>query len=447
MPVTWTFVNGGHTTTSDAGRPTSWSSVPAENETNRTGQTISRSSSPSRAATRTSASTQDVHEGRRRGRGGPSPSRSRASSRSGAATGSLSSSRSSSRRRWWPGSGSSAARSRSGSCRQATRSRFAACARASIGAPWTSPTTSTSSRGPRPFTVSSMTVRCAALACTALSCCRRRRSPVTRVVGSSTAGATAVRVLAGVAAPPGAGELFFDGLREGLPHGAAAPDGGAPPGHPRRRQGCGGLQTTSATSPGTRPRAAGVAAARVLHAWRAERRQRLRYRLDRGGGSGHARLSLLREARPRRDREGDVGRGLAGRRAPVDSSSADLLAYRAADVVPANAGPAGAPIRAVSRLAGAVPPSGVTGATFRGGRLFLAGQGWRRVSGLVGGRLGRLAPPRARAARRDGGGRGPPRRSLARGRASLVDRAAGRGADLGSSVALLHLAHGAAEPG
>ena len=56
------------------------------------------------------------------------------------------------------------------------------------------------------------------------------------------------------------------------------------------------------------------------------------------------------------------------------SSGPDLLAYRAADVSPANAAPAGAPIRAVRRLPGAVPPSGVTGATFRRGRLFLAGR-------------------------------------------------------------------------
>lgn len=40
--VTWTFVNGGHTTTSDAGQPDSWSSAPAENETNRTGQTFQK---------------------------------------------------------------------------------------------------------------------------------------------------------------------------------------------------------------------------------------------------------------------------------------------------------------------------------------------------------------------------------------------------------------------
>ena len=55
------------------------------------------------------------------------------------------------------------------------------------------------------------------------------------------------------------------------------------------------------------------------------------------------------------------------------SSGNDLLAYRGEDVSPANSAPAAPPIHSVRRLAGAVPPSGVTGATFRGGRLFLAG--------------------------------------------------------------------------
>jgi hypothetical protein len=55
------------------------------------------------------------------------------------------------------------------------------------------------------------------------------------------------------------------------------------------------------------------------------------------------------------------------------SSGPDLLAYRAADVNPANAAPGAAPIRAVQRLAGAVPPSGITGAAFYRGRLLLAG--------------------------------------------------------------------------
>jgi hypothetical protein len=57
------------------------------------------------------------------------------------------------------------------------------------------------------------------------------------------------------------------------------------------------------------------------------------------------------------------------------SSGRDLLAYSAADVSLANAAPGAAPIHAVRRLAGAVPPSGITGAAFLGGRLYLAGQG------------------------------------------------------------------------
>ena len=56
------------------------------------------------------------------------------------------------------------------------------------------------------------------------------------------------------------------------------------------------------------------------------------------------------------------------------SSGRDLLAYRTADVTRANAAPLAASIRAVRRLRGAVPPSGVTGAVFRHGCLFLAGQ-------------------------------------------------------------------------
>jgi hypothetical protein len=55
------------------------------------------------------------------------------------------------------------------------------------------------------------------------------------------------------------------------------------------------------------------------------------------------------------------------------SSGKDLLAYSAADVSPLHAGPGAAPIHSVSRLPGAVPPSGISGAVFRGGRLLLAG--------------------------------------------------------------------------
>jgi hypothetical protein len=56
-------------------------------------------------------------------------------------------------------------------------------------------------------------------------------------------------------------------------------------------------------------------------------------------------------------------------------SGRDLLAYRTADITPANAAPAGPALRPVVRLAGKVPPSGITGATFYRGRLLLAGQG------------------------------------------------------------------------
>jgi hypothetical protein len=56
------------------------------------------------------------------------------------------------------------------------------------------------------------------------------------------------------------------------------------------------------------------------------------------------------------------------------SSGNDLLAYRTADVNPANAAPDGPVIKAVRRLPGAVPPTGITGGTFYGGRLYVAGQ-------------------------------------------------------------------------
>jgi hypothetical protein len=55
------------------------------------------------------------------------------------------------------------------------------------------------------------------------------------------------------------------------------------------------------------------------------------------------------------------------------SSGQDLLAYRASDVSAGNAAPGAAPIHSVRRLAGAVPPSGVTGAAIYRGRLLLAG--------------------------------------------------------------------------
>lgn len=51
----------------------------------------------------------------------------------------------------------------------------------------------------------------------------------------------------------------------------------------------------------------------------------------------------------------------------------DLLAYDMTQLAPANAAPAATPIKAVRKLVGAVPPTGITGATFIGDRLFVAG--------------------------------------------------------------------------
>ena len=56
------------------------------------------------------------------------------------------------------------------------------------------------------------------------------------------------------------------------------------------------------------------------------------------------------------------------------SSGGDLLGYRAKDVKPSHAAPAGPRIKPSVRLRGAVPPTGITGATFYGGRPFVAGQ-------------------------------------------------------------------------
>jgi hypothetical protein len=55
------------------------------------------------------------------------------------------------------------------------------------------------------------------------------------------------------------------------------------------------------------------------------------------------------------------------------SAGDDLLAYRASDVTQANAAPLGPAIKAARKLPGAVPPSGVTGATFHEGGLYVAG--------------------------------------------------------------------------
>ncbi|HWL66567.1 MAG TPA: hypothetical protein VNP73_11385 [Actinomycetota bacterium] len=51
----------------------------------------------------------------------------------------------------------------------------------------------------------------------------------------------------------------------------------------------------------------------------------------------------------------------------------DLLAYDMAELTEANAAPDAEPIHSVVQLPGAVPPSGITGATFIGNELFVAG--------------------------------------------------------------------------
>ena len=56
----------------------------------------------------------------------------------------------------------------------------------------------------------------------------------------------------------------------------------------------------------------------------------------------------------------------------------DLLAYDMDDLTEANAAPGADPIRSVRRLTNVVPPEGITGATFIGDRLFVAGQGSSR---------------------------------------------------------------------
>jgi hypothetical protein len=55
------------------------------------------------------------------------------------------------------------------------------------------------------------------------------------------------------------------------------------------------------------------------------------------------------------------------------SSGDDLIAYRASQVTQANAAPSGPQLKPVKTLTGAVPPSGVTGAVFRRGKLLVAG--------------------------------------------------------------------------
>jgi hypothetical protein len=122
------------------------------------------------------------------------------------------------------------------------------------------------------------------------------------------------------------------------------------------------------------------------------------------------------------------------------SSGNDLLAYRAADISAANASPAAPPIHSVRRLAGAVPPSGVTGAAFQGGRLFLAGsqgttyQVWS-VSLATGARRLELELPKV-----EGEAEGLHVTSLLGGTLHFLVAPLAVKPTFGSTVALLHLA-------
>jgi hypothetical protein len=124
------------------------------------------------------------------------------------------------------------------------------------------------------------------------------------------------------------------------------------------------------------------------------------------------------------------------------SSGNDLLAYSAADVTQANAAPAAPPIHSVRRLAEAVPPSGVTGATFRDGRLFLAGaqgtthQVWS-VDLASGARRLELELPNVQ-----GEAEGLHATSLLSGTLHLLVAPLGSRSSFGPGVTLLHFAPG-----
>jgi hypothetical protein len=124
------------------------------------------------------------------------------------------------------------------------------------------------------------------------------------------------------------------------------------------------------------------------------------------------------------------------------SSGPDLLAYRASDVSAGNAAPGAAPIRSVRRLAGAVPPSGVTGAASYRGRLMLAGaqgttyQVWS-VDTDTGARRLELELPRVQ-----GEAEGLTQIPLLGGRLHFVVAPLAANPTFGPSVGMLHFATG-----
>ena len=148
---------------------------------------------------------------------------------------------------------------------------------------------------------------------------------------------------------------------------------------------------------------------------------------------------------PAADREGDVGRELARRHGcSGPRAAATCWPTGPSDVRPARAAPAGAPLRAVRRLRGAVPPSGVTGAAFRGGRLLPRRRRGHHLPGLVGrraaaARAGSSSSCRTSRARR----RGCTRMRLMNGELHWLIAPLAVEPTFPPSVALLHFTRGA----
>ena len=153
----------------------------------------------------------------------------------------------------------------------------------------------------------------------------------------------------GLTSDPPSERVFFVGVFEGLwrtTPACARPPGTAPRSPPTSRPPR--ATTTSATRPGTGDGGRVLLPMECYYAGRG--RQHLRHGRVRGRRPGHARLALLRQARPGRDPQGDVGRELAGRHAGLDQQRRRpaRLSLRAT-ITAANAGPAAAPIRASTR--------------------------------------------------------------------------------------------------
>ena len=178
----------------------------------------------------------------------------------------------------------------------------------------------------------------------------------------------------GLTSDPAGRRVFFVGVFEGLWRTTptlrqTAGVGGAIPPAVKASEGYNhiGDPTWNRGDGGPRP-----AAARVLHA---RHRQHLRHRLR---SAWRTPRSLAFRYHVKLD-PAEIPKAMWAESSPDGtlvwtSSGNDLLAYRSSAVSLANAAPAAAPIRAAGRLAGAVPPTGVTGAVFDDRRLLLAGE-------------------------------------------------------------------------